>query len=315
MTALLARLQQWMTPIQADVSIFFNFVPPPYGGGNQFLRALWTEWLRGGLRLENNHISSTTRACLYNSFNVDPYRLRRRVRTGCRMVHRVDGPVGAYRGTEDTIDRDVWALNQEFAAATIFQSAYSLRAHTALGLTFTDPYVIPNAVDPSIFWPHAQHGCEVSRKIRLISTSWSDNPKKGADTYRWLDDHLDWDRYDYTFVGRSSVAFRHIRYVPPVDSTQLADLLRAHDIYVTASWHDPCSNALLEALSCGLPAVYRDSGGHAELVGQAGLAFTEHDEIPAQIARVVNDYGRYRAQIQVPTIGAVADRYLQVMHV
>ena len=37
---------------------------------------------------------------------------------------------------------------------------------------------------------------------------------------------------------------------------QLAELLRAHDVYLAPSRDDPCSNALLEALACGLPAAY-----------------------------------------------------------
>src|SRR6266516_3849418 len=76
----------------ADISMFFDFVPAPHGGAHQFLRALWGEMARRGLRLENNSISRTTRACLYNSYNFQAPRLRRARRPSCRMVHRVDGP-------------------------------------------------------------------------------------------------------------------------------------------------------------------------------------------------------------------------------
>ena len=52
-------------------------------------------------------ISPTTRACLYNSFNFDFTRLRRFAEREARMVHRVDGPIGAYRGFDDGTDGNV----------------------------------------------------------------------------------------------------------------------------------------------------------------------------------------------------------------
>ena len=298
----------------ADVSIFFDFVQAPYGGANQFLRALWNEFEGRGLRLENNRISRTTHACLYNSFNFDDRRLRRQKRSGCRMVHRVDGPISAYRDADETIDREIWTLNHDLADATVFQSEYSRRKHLEIGLEFTCPTVILNAVDGRVFHARGRVPFDRARKIRVISTSWSDNPNKGAAAYAWLEEHLDWDRYDYTFVGRSSVPFRRIQTIPAVDSERLATILRAHDVYITASRHDPCSNALLEALGCGLPSLYLDSGGHRELVGEAGLPFTEPEELPRLLDRLVDEYQSRQARISVPTIGEVADRYLTVMN-
>ena len=306
------RFFPWRAP--ADVSVFFEFVPAPYGGANQFLRAIWAELERRGLRLENNRISSGCRACLYNSFNFDSGRLRRQRRPGCRMVHRVDGPISVYRDDDAGIDRRIWDLNRELADATVFQSQYSLRKHLEMGLEFRSPCVIPNAVDSGLFHAHGRVPFDRARKVRLISTSWSDNPNKGAADYAWLEEHLDWDRYEYTFVGRSAMPFRRIESVPPVGSERLGEILRAHDVYITASRHDPCSNALLEALSCGLPALYLDSGGHGELVGNGGVPFTDRAEMPRQLDRLVDEYESRQSRIRVQTIEEAADRYLAVMN-
>jgi hypothetical protein len=94
------------------VAIFHEFSPPPGGGGHQFLRALWDEFEQRGLRIENNVISATTQACLFNSFNFDFDRLRHFQKAGCRMVHRVDGPIGVYRGRNDGSDQRIWQINQ-----------------------------------------------------------------------------------------------------------------------------------------------------------------------------------------------------------
>jgi glycosyltransferase involved in cell wall biosynthesis len=297
---------------EADVAIFHEFAPPPIGGGHQFLRALWREIERRGLRVENNTISRRTRACLFNSFNFDFARLRWLRRAGCRLVHRVDGPIDVYRGRDDGVDGHIWRINQ-LADATIFQSQYSLAKHRELGMEFRAPTVVLNAVDPSMFHPHGRAAFDSRRKLRLISTSWSDNPNKGSAVYRWLEDHLDWERFEYTFVGRAAERFTRIRALPPTPSDQLAQLLRQHDIFITASRNDPCSNALIEALSCGLPAIYLRSGGHPEIVGNAGFGFEAPEEIPALLDRLAAEYTARQAQIALPTLPEVADRYLAVM--
>jgi glycosyltransferase involved in cell wall biosynthesis len=297
----------------ADLAVFHEFVPGPWGGGNQFLRALAGELSSRGLAVEVNRLSAGTQACLYNSFNFDFGRLRRFAREGVRMVHRVDGPIGVYRGFDDGTDARILEINHELANATVFQSRYSLDKHRELGLELRAPVVIPNAVDSSIFHPPDRREQIAGRRVRLIASSWSANPRKGFDALAWLDGNLDWGRFELTFVGRSPVAFERIRTVGPVPSTEVAELLRAHDVYLAPSRDDPCSNALLEALACGLPAAYLRSGGHPELVGEAGLPFEAPGELPEVLDRLVAELDERRAAISVPALADVCDRYLEVL--
>jgi len=293
--------------------VFHEFRPPPYGGGNQFLLALVRELERRGLAVEANRLSAGTPACLYNSFNFDFPRLRRFAHRGVRMVHRVDGPIGVYRGFDDGTDQRIIDINHALADATIVQSRYSLEKHRDLGLDLRDPVVIPNAVDPAIFHPPAHRDPLPGRRLRLITTSWSDNPRKGADVLAWLDRNLDFDAFELTFAGRTQARFERIRTVGPLASEPLADLLRAHDAFLATSRDDPCSNALLEALACGLPAAFLRSGGHPELVGEAGLGFDDAEEVPAVLARLRDELELRRAAIHVPALSDVADRYLGVL--
>ena len=152
-----------------------------------------------------------------------------------------------------------------------------------------------------------------SRPLRLISTSWSDNENKGGPTYAWLDAVLDRSRFEYTFVGRTRHPLPLGRTLPPQPSDRLAELLRDHDVFVTARVNDPCSNALLEALACGLPAVYRASGGHPELVGDAGVPFESAEDVPDALLQLSSDLDGYRSQITVPSLASVADAYVRVL--
>jgi glycosyltransferase involved in cell wall biosynthesis len=293
-----------------ELAIFHEFAPPPSGGGNQFLFALSLEIERSQIRIERNRISARTQACLFNSFNYDSRRLERFARTDVRMVHRVDGPVGIYRGFDDGTDQLVAMMNQ-LADATIFQSRYSLEKHRELGFELVDPCVIPNAVDPAIFHAEGREPFSRDRPVRVIATSWSDNPRKGGPTYRWLTEQLDPDRYELTFVGRSREALP--RMIAPVPSVELARLLRSSDVFVTASEHEACPNHVLEALACGLPVVYHSSGGTPELVGDAGLGFRDREEIPELLDRVVREYEERQAAIVQPRLADVARRYLEVL--
>ncbi len=114
-------------------------------------------------------------------------------------------------------------------------------------------------------------------------------------------------------MGQTASTFARVRHVPPVDSHGVAELLREHDAYLAPSRDDPCSNALLEALACGLPAAYLDSGGHPELVGEGGLPFREPEELPGVLERLAADLDGFRARIAVPALSDVADAYAKVL--
>ena len=298
---------------RADVAVFHEYAPPPSGGGNQFMRALTTELERRGLALEANRISGGTSACLFNSFNFDFARLQRFAREDVRMVHRVDGPIGVYRGFDDGTDRRILALNSALADATVLQSRYSLEEHRELGLDLRAPVLIPNAPDPGIFHPPAERTPIAGRRVRVIATSWSMNPRKGGDVLAWADEQLDHDRFEMTFAGQTDAQFERVRVIEPLASEPLADLLRAQDVYLAASRDDPCSNALLEGLACGLPAAFLRSGGHPELVGDGGIGFDDAEELPDVLGRLAGELDERRAAIRVPVLAEVADRYLEVL--
>jgi glycosyltransferase involved in cell wall biosynthesis len=294
------------------VALWHDFRPSPYGGGNQFMTALEGALQRKGMRVLRNSGAGAD-AHVLQSIWFDRDRFRREREPGSVVLHRIDGPIQLYRGSDARSDILCFELNRELADITVMQSGWSLRRTYELGYRPVRPVLIRNGCDPLIFNREGREPFQRDRNIRLISTSWSDNPRKGRATYEWLDRHLDWSRYEYTFVGRVAATFEHIRTLPPVDSHTLAGLLKQHDIYVTASQHDPCSNALLEALSCGLPAIYFDDGGHPELVQFGGVAFRRPEEIPALLDRLVDSYEAFQRSIWVDDIDELAQKYIDCL--
>ncbi len=295
------------------VGLWHSFFKPPYGGGNQFMMALRKGLTQLGVDVRENELTEEIDAYILNSihFDVDLF-LEFSRKHRLNVVHRIDGPIHMIRGFDLDKDMLCYELNERFAGATVLQSNWVYQNIVKLNYHPVSPTVILNAVDSDIFHNRGRIGFSKKRKVRLISSSWSNNPRKGGPVYKWIEDNLDWSRFDYTFVGNASEEFTRIKRVEAVPSEDLADMLRQHDIYITASKNDPCSNAVIEALSCGLPTLYLNDGGHPELVGSGGLPFSAQEEILPQLDRLVDNYEMFQNLIVVSKLSDVAAKYLSI---
>ncbi len=298
---------------QLCISLWHKFVKPPYGGGNQFMMALQGAMERQGVNVVTNKLSSSVDAHVCNSCWFDHRKFEKKAGDfPIRMIHRIDGPVTLYRGEGRDVDEEIFRINSQFASATVFQSAYCFRKSYELGFNSVSPVIISNSVNRDIFNDTDRVKFDSGRKTRLISSAWSDNPRKGGAFLKWLDRVLDWDRFEYTFVGRVKETFDNINHIDAVPSEELADLLRAHDVFISVSMHEPCSNALLEALFCGLPALYRNDGGNPELVSFGGLPFENEHDVLEKLDRIVDNYQSFQNLIQLKMIDEIATRYINL---
>ena len=263
----------------------------PWGGGNQFLKAL-REYLRGcGAYAETLDVAQ---AVLANGHQWGPYLYEmfraKRVNPNLVVLHRVDGPMAVVRGREDNriLDDAIIRFNRHFADGTIFQSNWSRGLCLAGGMDANKRQtVLFNAPDPSLFHPSTVMR-PTSGKVRIVSTSWSSNWRKGFDVFEYLDNHLDFSKYEFTFVGNSRISFRNVRHLPAIPSDVLADELRAHDIFLQASQMEACSNSLIEAMNCGLVPVARNNSSHPEIVGDAGVLYEGVGDVLDAIEKAVS---------------------------
>lgn len=298
-----------------NIHVIFPFQDGPYGGGNQFLKAL-----RKKFRDAKCYAETPERAdiFLFNSFqDIRPALRMKQKFPNTPFVHRVDGPISLYRNSRSaSIDRLIFSLNDTIADATVFQSHFSMIENRKLGMARGQlETMIFNAPDPAIFFPENKSAEIENRKIKLVSTSWSSNTMKGFDIYEYLDKHLNFSEYEYIFIGNTPVSFENIAMIPPQPSDKIAEILRSSDIYITASRKDPCSNSLIEALSCGLPAIALNDGGHPELIRSGGELFDTPEEIIKKIEKVRQDYRSYRANLPAFSIDEKAKEYMDFFQV
>ena len=290
------------------VNILFSIVDAPKGGGNQFLRGLKAAFMAKGVYSEIQEAD----VILFNSHHcIDEVIKMRMLYPDKLFVHRVDGPIRLYNAMEDRRDSITNVTNQYIADATIYQSEWSKKANLKMGLLSNCfETTIMNAVDSSIFNNIGHKALGPNAKIKVIASSWSYNMNKGFEVYKYLDDTLDFSRYEMIFVGNSPVQFHNIKMIGPKVSKELAETLKQQDIYITASKKDPCSNSLIEALACGLPAICYADGGHPEILRGAGYLFEHQEEIPQLLDRVVENYSFLQNKIQVHSMFEIAQEYI-----
>jgi glycosyltransferase involved in cell wall biosynthesis len=297
--------------------VYLNFVPQkgPYGGANAFLRTLMVS-----LGAHNVSFTDDERAdvdvALVNALTggMTLQRVQALAERGIPIVHRKTGFRG--RGVAELraeVDGAVVGdLRQiaftPFVDHSIFQSAYSRDVFTAAG--FSGPFdILPNGVDETVFNATGASRALLARtrprstwragdRLEVVISTWSTDDSKGFPHYRALDTELRGRRdVRVTLVGRvpEGTRFRSIRVLRPRAGDRLASLLRRHHVLLQLTEHESCSNALIEGLNCGLPAIYLDSGANREVADRYGVDW--RGSLDDALERLLPDYERIVAEL------------------
>jgi UDP-glucose:(heptosyl)LPS alpha-1,3-glucosyltransferase len=167
--------------------------------------------------------------------------------------------------------------------------------HERFGLSVEKLPVIYNAVDSAVFSPELkQHRAAVRQKLGVPDTATvfllvgSGYARKGVATAIQALTKLPSNTYLFV-VGRDKSARRYRRLTRHLGIARRVVLLGAQDdprpfygaadAFVLPTLYDPCPNAALEAMACGLPVVTSTKCGAAELVTEndAGLVCAARD--------------------------------------
>ena len=290
------------------IYVEFDFHKGGWGGGNQFLKALVGEFKK--LDTLSNEVQDSD-VILFNAHqnagNVEKLKNRFPKKI---FAHRMDGIYKLYNKKSDNRQDISFRLNKKIANCTIFQTEWAKNEHVNFGLKLDKPYkVICNAPNKQLF--NTDYKKIKSDKIRLVCTSWSINKNKGFDYYKFLDDNLDFDKYTFTYIGNDpGIKFKNIKKIGPFNSLDLSKHLHEHDIFITASKYECCSNSLLEAMSCGLPAIGLNSGGTPDIIRKGGELFDSKDNLISSIEKVSGDLPFYISNISISSIRSIANEYI-----
>jgi glycosyltransferase involved in cell wall biosynthesis len=261
---------------------------------------------------------------------------------GCGRPYLVtahDDPVAVAR-----LSRSPYRLGRLFMALRVLRAVPRLTAVSSdLGLrlrrlTRAPIDVVPNPLDASFLGAgalrEAPQAPQAQQELCIVTVlnGWGAWKNAAVAIRAFAEFRRDWPQARLQMFGadyepgglaerwaRSRALADGIGFRGPVSRPHLIEELRAAQALLHPSLLESCPMGVVEAMSLGLPVVGgSDSGGVAEMVGEAGLLVdvTSPPALAAALRRLFTEPGRYRAcsvqalaRAQAYAPAAVVDRY------
>jgi len=280
-----------------------KIVEGPYGGGNNFVKSLYTTLGSAGHELVSSLQPGIDLIVLHDprydelGISIKEIASFKKHFPKTKVLHRIN-ECDARKNTNE-IDQLLLVSNQ-FADETVFISEWLQDYFTSKGHS-RHSHVIYNGCNLSHFYPEKNKKAR-NNPLKIVTHHWSDNWMKGFDVYKYIDElcSKNPDKYQFTYIGRYAKEYKpkNTTIIPPTYGKALGDELRTHDIYVTASRWEPCGMHHIEGAASGLPVLYhKDGGGIVEGCKKHGLEFSSPEELPQLIDEMNNNYDNFSLKI------------------
>lgn len=292
------------------VSIGSKIVEGPWGGGNLFVKNM-TEFL-----IDNGHqviydlsepdidlillTDPRSRKESSSTFNhVEILKYKKYVNKNVVVVQRIN-ECDERKGT-DTIN-NFYLDASNCADHIIFVSSWLREIYLNLGMEKDKTSVILAGANSEIFNPRNASFWDSTEKIKLLTHHWSNHKNKGFEIYKKIDDLIstpNWhEKIEFTYIGNinENYDFKNTNIMPPLAGKELANEIRKHHIYITASENEPSGNHHIEAAQCGLPILYIESGGIPEYCKDYGVSFSNNFE--EKLEYIIENYDSYKLQMK-----------------
>ncbi len=282
------------------VALGSKIIEGPWGGGNNFIKN-FSNFLKKKdcevyheLKIKDLDIILLTdpreksKSASFNHFDI--YNYIKKINKNTIVVHRIN-ECDERKNTKDVNNQIV--LANRFSDYTVFISKW-LSEIFSNHLKKKSSSVIYNGANLEIFFNNSLNFTK-KEKFKLVTHHWSNHKNKGFDIYKKIDDQLEQknfhDKIQFTIIGNlpSQIKFKNINYIKPLFGIELADALRNHHAYITGSLNEPGGNHQNEAINCGLPALYLDSGCMKEYCKGFGLEYT-NENLFQKIDQLIDDY-------------------------
>ena len=292
------------------VSIGSRVVDGPYGGGNLFVKNLSNYLINNGdsvvydlsdrdidLILIINPLKNSESATFDH---LDALFYTKYINPEAIIVQRINEC--DERKNTSNVNKQIINANK-FADYTIYVSEWISKLFKEKGLSDNQSKVILSGSDINIFNQEGKEDWDGKSKFKLVTHHWSPNWMKGFDSYKIIDDLLDkpeWkNRVSFTYIGNlpKNFQFKNTEVLEPMSDIDLAKKLKTYHGHITGSINEPSGNHHIEAMQCGLPVLFIDSGGIPEYCKENGLIFN-NNELELKLNNFIIKYFDYLENVK-----------------
>jgi hypothetical protein len=175
-----------------------------------------------------------------------------------------------------------------------------------------------NLAPLSDFYKNRNENLELYYPVKIVTHHWSNNPKKGFEYYKNLENVLSmWSGdVEFTFIGNLPEPDYLTNHIEPCGVDELVKILPSHDIYLSASVEETGGNHVLEALGAGLPVLYHtDGGGIVDYCMNAGYHYDSFDDMLHALTDLMGSYEIVKKKVlkYTDTLESVVEKYIELI--
>lgn len=266
-------------PMQAErIKLFVSIKPARRGGGsNTFANNVGVWARRQGLRLEDT-LEESEVAIVIAHCGATFEGLQKARDRGCFIIHRVDEHLGGLTDESHVRKHEMIRQLNKAAHVTVYQSEFVRRTAQPF-LQAKRHVVILNGADPTVFHPAREPGLDIGH------VTWGTIRKKRLDLV--CEEIKRRPGESFRLVGRHAQAEDPVLnfHLPNVElcgernRRQMTAEYRKMKVLFFPSENDPCPNTVIEAILCGVPVCYHESGGTPDIVKDCGVPLERFDEL------------------------------------
>ncbi|UCC98751.1 MAG: glycosyltransferase family 4 protein [Phycisphaerales bacterium] len=295
------------------IRVYFNYkhVDEPWGGANNFIRALHNAMSRAGGFEFAESIEDSYDVLFLNQLSMGPASGSRisplsRIRqargdpsAGKRiLVRAINLRRHSHGPTLRSWLRDI-SRNKllNMADMVIFQSHYQKSFFTKYGYKGKHDAVIHNGADAAIFHDSGSAVWDGKETLRMVSSSMSLHSIKRQDLIAKVSEC---EGVEVSHMGNwpDSVDSRKVKLLGVLGQKEGAAVLRRSHVLLHPAVKDVCPNVVFEAICCGLPVIYNDGAGSgAEIVAENGLPINE-GSVEQIVGRLKDRYRQLKEHVR-----------------
>lgn len=290
------------------ISISSEIKQGPWGGGNLFIINLKNYLIKNQIEvvhgLDHKNIDvllymdprTSSETSLVNNTQLKKYL---KVYPNTLVVQRIN-ECDQRKGTHFL--NKYYLHTSKLSDSVVFVSKWLQELYVDLGMDIAKTITIYGGANPDIFNLNNKEKYK-NGKLKIVTHHWGGNWNKGFDIYQKLDDLLSnqkfSENFEFTYIGNlpKNFNFKNATHIQPLEGIQLASELKTHHIYLTASLNEPSGNHHIEAAQCGLPILFRPSGGITEHCQNYGLSF-QTKNFESKLIEMKNNLNRYEEKVK-----------------